>query len=163
MNLLIDLFKQVQRIPYKCRGNPQKLFEVNLPYANCSQKRELLNHLLQANKYQTRYLDAVFDWRDLPIPKDILKILKQSGTFQRHHLLEVRVDNTYLKVDPTWNLELGSKGFPVTFQWEGNRDTKQVTEGTIFFYDPQKTEVSLPYFFRERKDFAQEFNRWLGW
>ena len=110
--------------------------------------------------FESRDLNGIFDWNDLPIPKDILRILKNSGTFQKHHLLEVNVDGSYLKVDSTWNLELENIGFPVTKNWDGKNDTEQITRGKILFYSPHIEKISLPYFPDERIKFAEEFNRW---
>ena len=160
---LIGIFTKIQSIPYKCRAKPLNIFSENIYYANCNKKRELLKIELDFCGYETRYLNGIFDWKDLPIPIDILKILKKSGTLQKHHLLEVLVGKNYLKVDPTWNLELETKNFPVTKNWDGESDTKPVTNGTIIFYNPQIQSIKLPYFIDEREQFAQELNKWLGW
>ena len=161
---LIELFEEVQAIPYKCRAeNATVGINTNLSYANCSQKRNLLRQTLGLVGSEFRDLNAIFDWSDLPIPRDILRILKYSGTLQKHHLLEVNIDGSYLKVDPTWNLELENIGFPVTKNWDGKNDTEQITRGKILFYNPDIEEISLPYFPEERIKFAEEFNRLLGW
>ena len=160
---LIESFEKVQRIPYMCRrGNPLEVKE-ELTYANCSKKRGLLKQILDSFGFECRKLDAIFDWSDLPIPTDILKILRNSGTFQKHHLLEVKINENYFKIDTTWNLELEWLGFPVTKDWDGNSDTEQITKGAILFYNPNLQKVSLPYFQEERIRFADEFNKWLGW
>jgi len=161
-NKLITLFNKIQAVPYKCRAEISKL-DLNVPYANCSQKRELLKRTLDVEGYKTRYLDGIFNWKDLPIPPNILRILKKSRTLQKHHLLEVFIDGAILKVDPTWNLELECKGFPVTKNWDGKSDTKQITNGKIIYYNPKIQTLKLPYFPDERERFAQELNKWLGW
>ena len=163
MDKLTDLFTIIQAIPYRCRAKSHTTSFLNIPYANCSQKRELLKKELALNGHETRCLDGIFDWRDLPIPAEILNILKKSGTLQKHHLLEVQVDENYIKVDPTWNLELEAKGFPVTKNWDGKSDTKQITDGRVIFYYSQNQSVKLPYFSEERENFARELNIWLGW
>lgn len=163
INGLVKSFEIVQAIPYRCRVVCPKNLDISLPYANCSQKRDLLKKSLDAAGFKTRRLDAIFDWRDLPLPKEVLKILKKSGTLQKHHLLEILSGGTYIKVDPTWNLELGLRGFPVTRKWDGERDTEQITKGGVLFYNPRIQEISLPYYPKERERFAEEFNAWLGW
>ncbi len=161
---LIELFEGVQAIPYKCRAeNTDRETNTNFSYANCNQKRNLLRRTLDLRGFESRDLDAIFDWDDLPIPRGILRILKNSGTVQKHHLLEVNVEGSYLKVDPTWNLELENICFPVTKNWDGKNDTEQITRGKILFYNPDIEKISLPYFPEERIKFAEEFNRWLGW
>lgn len=163
LSCIVEIFEKVQKIPYKCRSKYPENLSIDIPYANCIQKRDLLRKCIESCNYKSRNLDAVFDWKDLPIPEHILEILKMSGTKQKHHLLEVWIKGTYLKVDPTWNLELENRGFPVTRLWKGDRDTIQVTKGEIFFYNPELQKVFLPYFPEEREEFAREFNSWLGW
>ena len=158
---LVGLFEKVQAIPYRCRSEEFFYAGIMPQYANCNQKRNILRALLDDEGFESRDLDAVFDWKDLPIPKEILKILKNSGTHQKHHLLEVKINHGYLKVDPTWNPELGRRGFPITEKWSGASDTEQITKGKIWFYNPSIKKISLPYFPQEREKFAIEFNRWL--
>lgn len=160
---LIEIFRKVQAIPYKCRGEEHfSCLNIMPLYANCNKKRDLLKNLLGGEGFESRDLDAIFDWTDLPIPQEIIRILRNSGTHQKHHLLEIRVNGNYIKIDATWNPELGNRGFPVTKNWDGNSDTEPITPGTILFYDPFFRKVSLPYFPIERGDFAREFNEWLG-
>ncbi len=160
---LIELFEKVQAIHYRCRSEEFSYSEIMPPYANCNQKRNILRILLEKEGFESRDLDAIFDWKDLPIPEEILKILRNSGTQQKHHLLEVRINEDYLKIDPTWNPELRRRNFPVTEDWDGESDTQQITNGKIRFYNPTFEKISLPYFPQERRDFAREFNQWLGW
>jgi len=160
---LIRLFEKVQIIPYKCRSEEFSYSGIMPPYANCNQKRNILRILLNNEGFESRDLDAIFDWKDLPIPEEILKILRNSGTQQKHHLLEVKINEDYLKIDPTWNPELGKRGFPITENWDGESNTEQITKGKIWFYNPLIKKTSLPYFPQERRDFAREINQWLGW
>lgn len=162
MNKLIESFERVQKIPYRCRAKNFTVINEEVPYANCGQKRRLLKQKLESLGFECRNLDAIFNWRDLPIPEEILKILKNSETFQKHHLLEVKIGENYLKVDSTWNLELEKLGFPVTKFWDGNSDTEQITKGKIFFYNPLVKNIWLPYFPEERIKFSEGLNQWLG-
>lgn len=151
---IVRLFEEVQSIPYKCRVESILPKDTIPQYANCNQKRDILSKLLNSCGFETRYLDVIFDWRDLPIPREIIKILGKSGTSQKHHLIEV---------DPTWNREFESLGFPVTINWDGMSDTLQVTRGNLYFYNPKEKNIVLPYFPDEREEFARQFNKWLGW
>ena len=160
---LIESFEKVQAIPYRCKSEEFFYSGVMPPYANCNQKRNILRILLDNEGFKSRDLDAIFDWKDLPIPEEILKILRNSGTQQKHHLLEIRINGDYLKIDPTWNPELGRRGFPTTKNWDGESDTEQITKGKIRFYNPRLEKIYLPYFPQEREKFASEFNRWLDW
>ena len=161
-NPIIKLFEAVQSISYRCRNPSPIELSLGLTYANCSQKRDLLKQELNKIGFKVRELDAIFDWRDLPIPQEITRLLKESGTLQKHHLLGLEIEGQDLKVDPTWDLSLELFGFPVTKSWNGYEDTKQVTDGKIIYYDPSLQRISLPYFLEERKIFAIEFNKWIG-
>jgi len=158
---IIELFEAVQSISYRCRNQNPSNLSLNLRYANCNQKRDLLKQEVRKYKIESRNLDAIFNWKDLPLPKEILKILRKSGTFQKHHLLEIKINDNYFKIDPTWDLELEVFGFPVTKNWDSNSNTEQVTKGKILFYDSSSQNISLPYYPEERKIFADEFNRWI--
>jgi len=159
---LIELFETVQAIPYKCRTDNNVNLDLHLKHANCRQKRDLLKVELENNGILSKRIDAIFNWSDLSIPDRIIRTLKKSGTLQKHHLLEIKIGENHIKIDPTWDLELELFGFPITKNWNGYSDTCQVTYGGIVFYDPRIQKVSLPYHPDERIEFANEFNEWVG-
>ncbi len=158
---LVKLFKKVQKIPYKvCRFDKEKIDE-NLPYGDCRHKSELLYNLLRREGFEVEKIKVIFDWKDLPIPKEILSILKKSGTVWVHDSLKVKINNKWIKVDCTWNPELKAKGFPVTETWDGRSDTKQVTEGKLEFYDAENCKKKIKVDKQEALKFAEELNKFL--
>jgi len=159
---LVKIFEKVQKIPYKvCKFEKEKI-KGNLKFGDCRHKALLLKQLLEKEGYEVKELKVVFDWRDLPIPKEILSFLKKSPTVWPHDLLKVKVKNKWIKVDPTWNLELRKKRFPVTKNWDGERDTKQVTEGKLKFYDKEKFTRKIMIDKEEARDFAEGLNNFLS-
>jgi len=151
-------------LPYKIK--PFKIEEVNkeLEEGDCRHKTELLKQLLEEEGFKTRKIYAVFDWKDLPIPKSILKVLK-SGTKMTHQLLESKLNNKWIKIDLTWNRELKEKGFPVTSYWNGKEDTEMVTKGKIKFYktkEEAKKHKGLNKNKEELHKFAEKFNEWIN-
>jgi hypothetical protein len=156
---LVELYKKVQAIPYKvCRYDESEIDE-NLEHGDCRHKAFLLKTLLEKEGFDVRKISATFDWRDLPLPEEMLNILR-SGTIWDHTLLEVKTNDRWIKVDCTWNPELKEKGFPVTEDWDGKSDTKQVTEGKLEFHykDYKKIKVNK----EEASRFADALNDYLG-
>lgn len=158
---IIRLFEEVQRIPYRiCKFEKQKINR-DIPYGSCRHKSELLYQLSEKEDYPIRRLIVVFDWNDLPIPRGILDLLKESGTIWKHNSLEIKIGKNWFKVDPTWNSELKEKGFPVTENWDGKSDTKQITEGKLEFYCSGEYTKKIPFYEEERTKFAIALNKWL--
>jgi hypothetical protein len=168
--LLKQLFEKVQKIPYQvCQfdKNDYHLKEVvntAIKQGDCRHKSRLLYNLLQQNIFDAEKIKVVFDWKDLPIPKEILGILK-SGTRWSHDSLKVKInERLWVDVDCTWNLELGEKGFPVTEDWDGASHTKQITTGKLESYpaeDFKKEEHDIHIDKEEALAFADALNKWL--
>src|SRR3989344_2679077 len=114
------------------------------------------------NKLDVKRIKVIFDWKDLQLPKELLLILKKSGTIWNHDGIAVKINKEWIKVDCTWNLELKSKGFPVTEYWDGKSDTLQVTKGKLQFYDSDKFESKIKVDKEEAHKFADELNKWLA-
>jgi len=168
---LVSTFNKVQKIPYVvCQFEEDKIGE-NLREGDCRHKSYLLKKLLDAEGYKTKIVKVIFDWKDLPIPKRILTILKKSSTVWIHNALAVKVHGDYIFVDPTWNPELEKKGFPVAKKWNGLEDTKQVTEGEITFIKEKEFEKDKDKILKEHKikidkkealRFADKLNKYLS-
>jgi hypothetical protein len=154
---LIQIFEKVQNISYKvCEFKKEKIGK-NLKFGDCRHKSFLLKKLLSKESYEVKDIRVIFDWKDLPIPKKILKIFN-SSTICSHNLLKVKIGNRWIKVDPTWNPELEEKGFPITKNWDGKSDTMQVTNGKIKFNDNNKIKVDID----EKRNFAKKLNEFLS-
>ena len=97
---LVNLFEKVQKIYYKvCKFEKDKIDE-NLSYGDCRHKSELLFKLLQKEGYQVKKVKAIFDWKDLPLPKKLLSILQRNSIWD-HDTLLVNVDGKWIMVDCT--------------------------------------------------------------
>ncbi len=159
---LIKIFKRVQKIPYKvCKFEKEKIPQ-NLNYGDCRHKTLLLRQLLEKEGYEVKKIRVLFDWKDLPLPPEILSILKKSPTVWSHNSLKVKVNDKWIKVDPTWNIKLEKKGFPVTKKWDGETDTKQITKGRLKFYDKEKFTKKIVIDKEEARDFAEALNNFLS-
>jgi hypothetical protein len=161
MEKLIEIFKQVQKIPYQvCKFNEAEI-NLNIKQGDCRHKAHLLYKLLKENGYDVKRIKVIFNWKDLPVPKEFLDILKESGTIWDHDAVAVKVNNKYINLDCTWNPELKKKGFPITENWNGESDTKQITEGNLEFYDANKYQKKVKIIKNEALEFADKLNNWL--
>ncbi len=159
---IIKIFKYVQKIPYRvCKFEKEKI-TYKLKYGDCRHKAFLLKTLLEKQGYEVMEIKVIFDWKDLPIPKEIISILKKSSTIWPHDSLKVKIKNRWVKIDPTWNPELEKKGFPITKKWDGKTDTKQVTEGKLKFYKKEKYIKKNKINLDEAKMFAEILNEYLA-
>ncbi|MEM4230546.1 MAG: histidine phosphatase family protein [Candidatus Pacearchaeota archaeon] len=159
---LIKIFEKVQRIPYKvCQFNEQKISE-KLKFGDCRHKSALLKKLLDKEGYKTKKMKVIFNWKDLPLPREVLSSLKKSSTIWTHDALAVKIHGDYIFLDPTWNPSLKKLGFPVTENWSGLEDTKQVTEGELEFYkednfNARKEEILKKHNIHIDKEEAHKF------
>lgn len=159
---IIKLFEEVQKIPYKVCKFDKSEIDQDIPYGDCRHKSELLYSLLTKEGYEVKRLKVEFNWKDLPIPDKILNILKITRTIFLHDSLLVKINKKLIKVDCTWNPQLEKKGFPVTINWDGKTDTKQVTEGKLKFFE-EKNYIKKRRVIREEiLRFANELNKFLS-
>lgn len=169
--LLVWLFEFVQKIPYRISRFDSKFkscsesVNISLEKGDCRHKSLLLYNLLLERNFDASKVVAIFDWKDLPIPEEILGILKKSGTRMVHSLLKVRINEHYsIYVDPTWNTELGRIGFPVTKRWDGKSHTAKVTNGKVEYYESEgfnERDYGVVLDEGEFSEFAEVLNMWL--
>lgn len=160
---IVQLFEKVQKIPYKVCKFDKELINPNILHGDCRHKSELLYNLFTEEGYRVKKIKVEFYWYDLPLPKNIIAILKKSGTVFPHDSLLVKINNKWVKVDCTWNPELEKKGFPITKNWDGKSDTKQVTEGRLKFYQKEKYIKKIKIVRKEALKFAEELNEYLSY
>ncbi|MDE1848642.1 MAG: hypothetical protein KGH55_01260 [Nanoarchaeota archaeon] len=161
--VIVNLFEKVQSIPYKvCKFDETALNE-NISCGDCRHKSYILKNLLEKEGFEVHLVKVIFDWRDLPLPESMIKILKKSGTVWPHSIIEVKVGGKWVKVDCTWDLKLKELGFPVTENWNGSSDTKQVTKRNLEFYKPEVYEAKHKILIdkTEAYEFAEKLNQFL--
>ncbi|MDP3728786.1 MAG: hypothetical protein Q8R18_05010 [bacterium] len=159
---LVQLFEQVQKIPYRVCKFDRTIIKPNILFGDCRHKSELLYSLLLEEGYEVKKIKVEFDWKDLPLPKNIIATLQKSGTVFPHDSLLVKSNKKWVKVDCTWNPELKNKGFPITKNWDGQSNTKQVTEGELKFYDRDTYIQKIKIIKEEALKFAEQLNKYLS-
>ena len=103
--------------------------------------------------------------KDLPIPAEILGILRKSGTRWSGDVLKLNINPYYpVYVDATWNFELESLGFPVTKVWDGKGSTEQMTRGKLEYFEAEgfrDEDHGIVLDEDEVKRFGEALNSWL--
>jgi hypothetical protein len=160
----IELFAQVRNIPYRLGldGDPNKM--VNEGVGNCTRKHLYLQPRLEQLGYKVDIGIAVFDWRQLPIPNEIIFLL--NDPIQAHMFLFV--DSK--PIDATW--PPGIPGF-LSSQWDGiNATPLGVSALEIIRFNPlvfkarsmaSRTVDSFKKIADQRRPtpFNDTFNLWL--
>ncbi len=107
MNQRIYYFEVVRDIPYSLWNNK--------PDYNCVVKNDILMNLFENMGLECRRRVCIFHWEDLPIPDYVLKHPHSDPSY--HEFLEVNIDDSFIRVDPSWDALLAPK-FPVN-RWDG--------------------------------------------
>jgi len=161
----VELFTKVRDFPYRLGldGDPNKL--VTEGVGNCTRKHLYLLPRLKQLGYKPEVGIAVFDWRQLPIPEEIISLL--NDPIQAHMFLFV--DGK--PIDATWPPYL-----PVGFssnQWDGiNTTPLGVTALEIIKPNPLifQTRLVAGYTFKVFRNFLGKekptpfnnaFNLWI--
>ncbi|MBI4973372.1 hypothetical protein HZC27_02050 [Candidatus Roizmanbacteria bacterium] len=113
-----ELFTLVRDIPYKLAGgDPEALIRDN--HGECTRKHLFLAPRFRKLGYKVDIGLAIFDWRDLPIPSEILALLQSP--IQHHMFLYAEKDGRRSIIDATWDKKMSERGFPlIDWQDEGN-------------------------------------------
>ena len=151
---IIELFEKAQSVPYflfKHRDS-SKLFDLNK--GCCAEKLIWLGSKLKEMKIPVKYYLIEFNWKDLPIPEEIIKLRKKEK--EQHLALKAKLDKKWIWIDPTWDLSLEKIGFPVTRNWHGKTNTKLAVK-------PLKIKEFEPIDFSEIEldDFTKSLNKYF--
>lgn len=161
-------FQLVQNVPYKLtawKGDPDSLF--SLGRGDCRHKSAALVRLMRAWTFDARPVRVPFDWADLPIPSVVLEPLLETRGI--HDSVEVKIDNAFVLVDPTWDPGLALAGFPVLAAWDGKTATLPITSKANIIVRPGDLKAGTDLFAhfgikwpqRERTlAFNRAFNAW---
>ncbi|PIY81152.1 hypothetical protein COY00_00400 [Candidatus Pacearchaeota archaeon CG_4_10_14_0_2_um_filter_35_33] len=163
MNKIVKIFEKVQTIPYKVCKYDENEIDENIKCGDCRHKTYLLKKLYENEGIKVKKTLVVFDWADLPIPKKILDILEKTGTLFPHNILEIKIGNKWIKVDCSWDLKLKNAKFPITENWDGKSDTKQITEKKLKFFSPEEyvSKHKIKLVKEEAHKFASALNEFL--
>lgn len=154
----VELFEQIRDIPYMIPLSASQ--EDNC----CSGKAARLKRVLEEIGYETRYRVCDFQWSNLPLPEALLHIPHESNS--THVYLEVKIDETWIDVDPTWDPGL-KHVFPIA-TWDGRTGTKiAVKPLRLYSHGESRRIMEEPDPIQTEKDlekngvFYKKFNEWL--
>lgn len=116
----VNLVTTVRDVPYALAadGNIEGIFDDGT--SGCTRKHLYLLPRLQKLGYKVQIGLADFDWRGLPIPENVLSLLKDPIGY--HMFLYVGVNRAENILDVTWDKRMERLGFAV-FDWDGNSST----------------------------------------
>ncbi|MBN9360708.1 MULTISPECIES: transglutaminase domain-containing protein [unclassified Devosia] len=164
----VAAFELVRRIPYKLSawtGDPESLF--NNGRGDCRHKEAAERRLLSRMGENAFHVRILFDWADLPIPRDILDNLTDTRGF--HDAVEVMIEGKSVIVDATWDPALAAAGFPFLPAWDGVSATAPITNGQLTVIRPEDLpkdtnlyeDFGIPWPVRERTlAFNRALNTW---
>ncbi len=160
-----EFFRFIRDIPYKIA-----LLEDEQDYC-CSTKSTMLSALFEKNGLETRQIICKFDWRDTPLPPDILS-LPYNPDDTTHQYFQVFIPETskWVNCDPTWDVGLKSLGFKVA-EWDGLSDTELAVNPT-HIYSASESSNMINGIFQDRalisahmdfhRDYYYAINRWMA-
>lgn len=115
------LFEKVREVPYKLGldGDPTKLFRDG--YGNCVRKLLYMAPRLGLLDYKVTSVGvAIFDWKDLRVPKATLRLL--SDQYDLHPFLYIKNHNgEEIQIDNSWDSKM-PEGFR-KLNWDGESST----------------------------------------
>lgn len=142
---------------------------------SCSEKHLFLGREFRKLGISVRYLTMTFDWRTLPVPKEIIN--KKDSPIGGHLALKIKLGGKWMIVDAAWDPGLEKAGFPVTKScasaqemnahllnwrsrnWDGRRDTKLAVKPM----ELQESEKPPPEQIKrtENREFYDALNKWM--
>ena len=164
------LFSKVRDVPFVLgsQGNTEALLQDNR--GCCSRKHLFLLPRLKGIGYKVGIGIAVFDWRDLSIPFEIISLLRNP--IQYHMFLIANGEREEFLVDAAWDKEMHMKhGFRL-IEWDEQNTTLGVDPLRSFRISSLelKFRSKVSAIMNERKaghnlvptPFNDAFNNWLG-
>lgn len=159
----ISVFRLVRDIPYKVT------LTQSLQDYCCSTKSMLLASLLEKEGLRTKQVICTFDWKDTPLPQEIVSLPYQVEE-TTHQFTQVYIPETsrWVNCDPTWDRLLEKAGFKIS-EWDGVTDTilavspkhilSEQEYSALWVRYSEQSEVDAYYDYH--RDFFTAMNRWI--
>ncbi|MDP3918241.1 MAG: hypothetical protein Q8Q30_03650 [Candidatus Woesebacteria bacterium] len=123
-NHAVPTYMQVRDTPFALGADGGDLNAlITEGVGGCTRKHLFLADRLKRSGFKVDLGIATFDWRELPIPSEILSLLKDP--IQYHMFLYVRdtrIDASEMQLDATWDRRIKHLGFIVS-DWDGFNST----------------------------------------
>ena len=158
MENITKIFNQVRHIPYSI---PLSIKEKD---CCCSGKHKILKQLLENLGYKVRYRVISFKWDSMNLPSELTNIPHQN--ISTHVYLEVLINNKWLDMDATWDIDLKNI-FPIN-NWDGISNNiiavpvlKKFSLKKSQEIMNSETEDEINKDLKINEKFYQNFNYWL--
>jgi len=168
---VVTLFEKVRDIPYGDIGSRDPLDVYKNNKGTCSGKHELLKGLYEELGLEVKDYLIMHRFKNLAVnfPSEIQEILDRSDIVDPHNYFKLKIDNSWVTVDVTWDKPLQKLGFPVNENWDGKSDMPVAVDPRGEVYetnDPiglkKKLISELPLEVQEdRKLFLKKCTEWL--
>jgi len=174
-HLAVKLVRDIQQIPFRMGldGDPHKL--TGEQAGNCLRKSLFLAHKLPDHGFEVVGFEATpFDWRDLPIPRDIVGKLKDpTDTHVALHVTQPPHPDV-MRLDIAFDPSMSRLGFPI-YEWDGTASMPIAVQPTgpsvmqsAAFLEPRvalstlRTTIEKALGHERPKPFSDAFNAWLA-
>jgi hypothetical protein len=153
-----QVFNEIRDIPYRI---PLSSSEEDF---SCTGKNEKLLQYLVKENYQVRWRVCTFKWSSLGLPQNVLEVSHDDNS--THAYLEVKIDQTWKKVDATW--DKGLAGILPVNQWDDSAD-EEIAVPVVSTFSAEESKVIMESENREvveddikiNGNFYQALNLWL--
>ena len=171
LDKMIRIFEKVRDLPYGSIGSRDSFDVYKQQKGTCSGKHQLLKELYLELGIQVQDCIVMHRFNDLLVkfPESIAKILDKTEIIDPHNFLKVKIDNSWITIDATWDKPLKELGFPVNESWNGmtNQSLAVRADGKIFEAEninelKEQLLAKLPEEVqKQRKIFLSELTDWL--
>ena len=123
------VFEYVRDMPYYLVPFSDALHALKYCFGDCRSKHNLLSKMFSIMNIPHKHLHMEFDWKDVPLPKEVLMKLGSISSVWPHYSLKAFIDNKWRVVDVTWDSPLARAGFHIN-EWEQDMQfiTNNVTD-----------------------------------
>ncbi len=178
---VIKIYKKVRDIRFGSIGSrdPMDVYKANK--GTCSGKNFLLRELYKAIGIKTKDMICLQRWKDLTwfpddeydtvdFPEELREMLEKNEIVDFHNYVKIYVDNKWIQVDVTIDLDLTELGFHATKEWDGKSDMPLCFVGTHKVWDcgdngaERKAELTsrLPENIQKaRREFLKGITAWI--
>ncbi|SDW16218.1 hypothetical protein SAMN05444411_101184 [Lutibacter oricola] len=168
---IITLFYTVRDIPYGNIGSRNAIDVYKQNKGTCSGKHALLKELYVAIGVEVKEFIVMHSFNEIGVdfPKKVQQILDNTNIVDPHNFIKIKVNNQWLTIDATWNLQLKQFNFPINEIWNGNKSMPISVKCTNEVYEttqPEKLKKELIQKLpkkvqNQRLLFLKECTKWL--
>lgn len=159
----IRMFRFVRDIPYYISTGEEQDY-------SCATKPFILDKLLKSIGLKVNHVLFTFKWEKLGLDKDLLSLPHDPKETHEYLLVYVPENNTWVKVDPTWDSRIQHPSISIP-KWDGISDTTIAVpierewspeeSKKLIAEEDNISEEERQEYLKKNRQFLVAFNRWL--